>query len=76
MIWSNVGVPDCEVLCKKFVTFGVSGIILTISFGIIIGLSYLQESNAEDQIISFIISLVIMIVNVVLELIIKLLTIF
>ena len=76
MIWCNVGVPDCEVYCKKFMTFSVTAIILAISFGIVYGLSYLQENNSSDQIISFCISIVIMIINFILEYFIKLLTIF
>lgn len=76
IIWCNVGVPECLIYWKKCITFTVTAIILCISFGIMYGLSIVQELNHEDQIISFLISIVILITNSILEYFIRLLTIY
>lgn len=61
----NVGVPECEIFWRKFLTFSATMIILGISFVAIYGLSVAQVKEADNIIISVVISIVITVINIV-----------
>lgn len=63
IIWSNIGVTNCEKRARKLLTFSISAVILAISFVIVYGLSTVQMSNSSNPSISILISLSISVIN-------------
>jgi len=66
VIWNNLGVPDCEIYKRKFITFLVTFILLGISFACVYGLSLAQAENSGNTILSLVISITISLINIIL----------
>ena len=67
IIWGNIGLSDGQKLCRKFVTFSITIIILGLSFLAVYGLSVAQLNNAGNSFLSILISLVISLINILIS---------
>ena len=75
IIWQNVGAPWRQVLFRKFITYLASAVLLAISFGAAIGLSFAQK-NGNNVALSLLLSFIINVINILLSVLIQYLTIF
>lgn len=64
IIWTNLGVPACEIIKRKFITFTATALLLGASFGIVYGLSKAQQSKKDNQLISLAISVCLSVMNI------------
>ena len=67
IIWANIGLTNGQKLCRKFVTFSVTAIILGLSFLAVYGLSVAQISNSNNRFLSILISLTISLINMLIS---------
>ena len=66
IIWQNLGIPECEILKRKVLTYFVTLILLGASFAAVYGLSQAQLEYENNRALSLALSLVISLINVVL----------
>lgn len=74
IVWSNIGVTNCEKTTRKLITFTITVILLALSYVIVYGLSRVQKEQGNDLIISLLISITISVVNLLIGQVIQLLT--
>lgn len=49
ILWENLGYPSCEVFRKRMATTFASLLSLGLSFGIIIGIQYVQKAIRDEE---------------------------
>lgn len=64
VIWENIGIPDNAIIQRKLLTYFVTLILLGLSFGIVYGLTLLQQTY-NNSILSIGISLSITVINII-----------
>ena len=67
IIWANIGLTSCQKLCRKFITFSVTAVILGLSFLAVYGLSVAQINNSNNRFLSILISLTISLINMLIS---------
>jgi len=63
----NIGITHWIILRNTLITYSITLAILVASFGIVYGLSVIQNNNSGSQCISILISLVISIINILIS---------
>lgn len=61
--WNNIGVEFSSIVCRKFLTYFVTAVLLGASFGIVYGLTLWQIST-NNSIITYAVSMSISLLNV------------
>jgi hypothetical protein len=64
IIWDNIGISSCSIYLRKLMTYFVTLLLLGASFGIVYGLTALQET-LKNSILSIAISLSITLINII-----------